>query len=187
MRVPFFAPLALVFGLPACEPGGVGDPCVPEDEYQAYFSGYELGEVDFETRSFQCETRVCLVNHFQGRVSCPYGQSTSAGGAARCHIPGSSGPGADIRVDVRPQLTNRRASDAVYCSCRCGGPDSGARYCHCPQGFTCTELARDIGVGAAELSGSYCIRAGTAYDSRYFGPGPTCDIAQHDCGSEDGS
>jgi hypothetical protein len=64
--------LASVFG--ACQGVGVGDPCIPEDEYRTGFGGYSKDEVNVESRSFQCETRVCLVNKFQGRVSCPYGQ-----------------------------------------------------------------------------------------------------------------
>jgi hypothetical protein len=58
-----------------CGGSGVGDPCVPEDEYLTTFSGFAVGEVNVESRSFQCLTRVCLVNHFQGRVSCPFGQT----------------------------------------------------------------------------------------------------------------
>jgi hypothetical protein len=58
----------------ACQSGGVGDPCIPEDEYSADFSGFKVSEENIESRSFQCETRICLVNHFQGRVSCPLGQ-----------------------------------------------------------------------------------------------------------------
>jgi|GEM_PF-969612 len=57
-----------------CGGSGVGDPCVPEDEYLTTFSGFDHGEVNVESRSFQCLTRVCLVNHFNGRVSCPFGQ-----------------------------------------------------------------------------------------------------------------
>jgi hypothetical protein len=183
-RFGFVATVLLGGGLPCCQAAGVGDPCVPEDEYQAFFSGYELTELDLETRSVQCATRVCLVNHFQGRVSCPYGQSLANGAPARCHIPGTSGPAGAIRVDVRPQLTNRRADDAVYCSCRCDGPDPLARYCHCPEGFACTELMRDVGLGSAELSGSYCIKAGTAYDPFAFTPQSPCNVEKQDCPSE---
>jgi hypothetical protein len=61
-----------------CGGSGVGDPCVPEDEYLTTFSGFAVGEVNVESRSFQCLTRVCLVNHFQGRVSCPFGQDEDA-------------------------------------------------------------------------------------------------------------
>jgi hypothetical protein len=66
-----------LLGQLGCEVSGVGDPCIPEDEYLRDFPGYEIQEVNIESRSFQCETRVCLVNHFQGRVSCPYGQTAS--------------------------------------------------------------------------------------------------------------
>jgi hypothetical protein len=62
----------------ACQSGGVGDPCAPEDEYDPEFSGFDLGQEYIESRSFQCKTRICLVNHFQGRVSCPLGQSPTA-------------------------------------------------------------------------------------------------------------
>src|SRR6478735_2910960 len=69
--------LAVFLGLAAlgCTPGGVGDPCTPEDEYQNNFNGFQVTETNVESRSFQCETRLCLVNHFQGRVSCRMGQS----------------------------------------------------------------------------------------------------------------
>ena len=124
--------VALTFGLLpfalGCETGGVGDPCVPEDEYVATFSGYKESEVNVESRSFQCETRVCLVNHFRGRVSCPYGQTEAdtpkfdangqqTSGLAPsdpkvCRIPGTIG--ADlfdaITVPVEPQLLQRTAA-----------------------------------------------------------------------------
>lgn len=61
----------------ACSSGGVGDPCTPEDEYNAQFSGFNVAEENIESLSFQCTTRICLVNHFQGRVSCPLGQAAS--------------------------------------------------------------------------------------------------------------
>ena len=58
----------------ACQSGGIGDPCTPEDEHEPTFAGFDLAEEYIESRSFQCDTRICLVNHFQGRVSCPLGQ-----------------------------------------------------------------------------------------------------------------
>ena len=61
--------------LQGCSQTGVGDPCVPEQEYFTCFAGFQVGEVNVESKSFQCQTRLCLVNHFQGRVSCPYGQN----------------------------------------------------------------------------------------------------------------
>lgn len=192
--------VALALGITAlgCTPGGVGDPCTPEDEYQQGFNGFQVTETNVESRSFQCETRLCLVNHFQGRVSCRMGQGpegvpydTSTAGSPknpnwkpRCSIPGTEVDRRDIEVDpvtnepagrkspnninveVPAQLRDRQAERAVYCSCRCDGPEKNARYCECPDGFTCAPLVDDLKIpGGAQLAGSYCIRAETEWNS----------------------
>lgn len=164
-----------------CESGGVGDPCVPEDEYRTDFSGFSAQEVNVETRSFQCETRVCLVNSFQGRVSCRYGQTEpdlakEGTDPLRCRIPGTSGERAEdvITVPVQPQLVARRPGDAVYCSCRCDGPDPNATYCECPSGFSCEPLIEELNLGAGQLAGSYCVRNGTQFSEADLGAG-SCD------------
>lgn len=162
----FFLATALAVG---CESGGVGDPCTPEDEFFPEFSGFDLGEVNVESRSFQCETRVCLVNKFQGRVSCPYGtrgtppvaDATTVDHNLPCEVPGFGGY---VTVPVEPQRTERPPELAVYCSCRCGGADPNARYCECPSGFECAEIVADRGQGQSELAGSYCIRSGSDVD-----------------------
>lgn len=157
---------------------GVGDPCIPEDEYVRTFSGFGINEVHVESSSLQCATRLCLVNHFQGRVSCPQGQTSEdllrpVSDPARCRVPDGSDVGA-IDVPVAGWDLDRPAERAVYCSCRCDGPDKTARYCKCPDGYTCTDLAPDLGFGATELPGSYCVRTGTEFEDRDVG-GPTCE------------
>lgn len=199
IRIPnswFVAAAALGLLAVGCQAGGVGDPCVPEDEYQTEFSGYAVQEVNIESRSFQCTTRVCLVNHFQGRVTCPYGQSAPpvdakgvySGGQGKdpklCRIPGTDGsdPKDVITVAVKAQLAGppdqggRRADDTVYCSCRCDGPDPNARYCQCPSGYECTALVKDLGsgLGSTQLAGSYCVRNGTKYTEVASGGGIKC-------------
>ena len=146
----------------ACQPGGVGDPCTPEDEYNQNFSGYNASEVNVESKSFQCETRVCLVNHFQGRVSCKYGQIAAADG--NCTVPGDTT--LPITQVVAAQLVERTADKAVYCSCRCDGDDKNARYCKCPSGYACSHLVDDLHLGGGQLAGSYCVRDGTTYDPK---------------------
>ena len=55
----FFAGLTLALASSlACESGGVGDPCTPEDEFFDTSSGFSLGEVNVESRSFQCDPRL---------------------------------------------------------------------------------------------------------------------------------
>lgn len=196
-----------------CGGTGVGDPCTPEDEYLTGFSGFSQSEVNVESRSFQCLTRVCLVNHFQGRVSCPYGQiedpdapdsglSTCMGTlenrnslecqpggfghTAGCQVPDRDGSAWEDRIvpPVEPQLVDRKAEDAVYCSCRCAPPEGvedNATYCECPDKFECRPLVDDLGLGKGQLAGSYCIKAGTDYD-----PGDPavseCDASLANCG-----
>ena len=180
---------ALLLGLAAlgCTPGGVGDPCTPEDEYQQIFNGFQVTETNVESRSFQCETRLCLVNHFQGRVSCRLGQSSAAGAPysdppnntapnpdwkPQCSIPGTAvdrvnrNSADNINVEVKPQLSNRQTDKAVYCSCRCDGPNKNARYCECPEGFQCEPIVANLEITktAGQLAGSYCIRSGSKYD-----------------------
>lgn len=149
----------LVLGLGAltigCNEAGVGDPCIPEDEYQVDFAGYSEKEVNVESRSFQCETRVCLVNKFRGRVSCKYGGDA-------CKTPDGR---ENIGVAVAQQLVERRPIDAVYCSCRCAGiggvKDDGSPYCECPEGFRCEDLIKDFDLGNKQLAGGYCVKEGT--------------------------
>jgi hypothetical protein len=186
--------VGLLLGLAAlgCTPGGVGDPCTPEDEYQQNFNGFQVTETNVESRSFQCETRVCLVNHFQGRVSCRLGQSSAAGSPyldppdnkqpnpdwkPQCSIPGTAVNRQDrnsldnINVEVKPQLVDRQTEKAVYCSCRCNGPDKNARYCECPEGFQCEPVVDNlaIGSGSGQLAGSYCIRSGSRFAPERLG------------------
>lgn len=194
-RIPnLFLLLAALAGVAStgCQSGGVGDPCVPEDEYRSNFSGYSAAEVNVESRSFQCETRVCLVNHFNGRVSCPYGQAAAKGvGMAavdplipsdqRCYLPGASASNSPpVSVVVKAQQIARTPDKSVYCSCRCDGPDPNVNYCQCPSGYACEKLVTDYGFGSAQLAGSYCIKDGTQYkESASQAP---CDITTMHCG-----
>ena len=143
------------------------------------------------------------MNHFQGRVTCPYGQSKDDGGRqlltgnalgrAVLPHPRDQRPKQRIKVEVKKQLTRRRPNDAVYCSCRCNGPDANARYCKCPTGFQCTSLLDPIDrLGSKELAGSYCIKEGTEY-TKQTNVGSECQATPNqqdqpgNCGSYDGS
>jgi hypothetical protein len=185
----------------------LGAGCVPEEELDKSFLGFGLTEVSLESRTFSCASRLCLVNHFQGRVTCPYGQSADGGGyppASGCTIPGTDTPvdGKDSNgtvVDptkqalVQPQCIHRTASEAVVCSCRCantsGGVDDAGPYCTCPSGFDCAQLVSSIGGANPGLSGAYCIKSGTEYDpldASACGPTTLCDPKVASCGPAQG-
>jgi len=177
-------------GLPvACQSGGVGDPCIPEDEYKTDFAGFKVTEENIESRSFQCQTRICLVNHFQGRVSCPYGQAKPAAGgdvpeSEGCQTPTSGDsekdkaccvPGTNTRIETEvcgqcAPDSQRDAAQAVYCSCRCDvadgePPDPNFNFCECPTGYSCEQIRPNVGLGDNKLTGKYCIKQDTKFTS----------------------
>lgn len=183
--------LSLGFLAVACQSGGVGDPCTPEVEFSTTFGGFATTEVIIETRSLQCATRICLANHFQGRVSCPYGQAEPVAGQdapkeKSCFVPGTE---TKISHVVPAQLQARRASDAVYCSCRCAGSNPNAKYCTCPGGFICSDkVAPDRSpqgrsFGDIEQNGSYCIKQNTEWNSAAVDLS-VCNLAENTCPSE---
>jgi hypothetical protein len=182
-----------------CQSTGVGDPCTPEQEYSQAFLGFNEQEVSVEGKSFQCQTRLCLVNHFRGRVSCPYGQNATgqpkAPATQGCITPGIGqavdGTQGGVVLDpmkkatVAAQCTNRTADKAVYCSCHCqnvdGQTNDGQNYCTCPDGFSCTQLVSAIGSSDIGLTGGYCIKNGTQFDPN--NPcASSCDPAIGNCG-----
>jgi hypothetical protein len=154
----------------------VGATCLPLAENDSTFSGFSTDEVDISTNDGQCGSGSCLVNHFRGRVSCPYGQDRAGigpSGTPGCVTPGRCVPVSAANVDpsqgkaVAAQCTDRAAADTVYCSCRCanvdGRTDGAGSYCACPDGLSCVQLVSSIGVNDA-LSGAYCIKTGTEWD-----------------------
>ena len=205
--------LAVIEGT-GCQATGVGDPCTPDQEYHTSFAGFDEKEVNVESKSFQCLTRLCLVNHFRGRVSCVYGQNGDASATASdepfstmtpgalggpCSVPGDPSllidptkddngnpivPAPKAGHSVPAQCTDRKIAEAVYCSCRCanvdGNTNDGANYCKCPDGYACTQLVTSIGAGDTGLTGAYCIKNNTAYDSN-AACAQSCDPMVNSC------
>jgi hypothetical protein len=104
----------------------VGESCVPEDEQDAAFPGLRLGDEDADAASDACGGGLCLANHFQGRVSCPYGQPEPK----LCKDDGDCGGlGAGVRC--------LDAQGTAVCSPGSGDPSAdfetlGARHCYVP-------------------------------------------------------
>lgn len=154
--------------------GNVGAPCVAGDEFSPDFSGFSLNEILVDRVSPDCDLRLCLTNHFQGRASCPYGQTTEeASTDPRCFLPGSDSP---VTVPVDAQLVERRAELAMTCSCRCGGAGDGPT-CSCPSGTRCADVT---GLGSA--GSHFCIPSRSQYDPLHPPSAMVCDSVREDCG-----
>ena len=123
------AAVAALAALPAaCQSGGVGDPCVPDEETDATFPGFHIDESYIESRSFQCSTRICLVNHFQGRASCPLGQ-------AQADVKACSGPGDTSCGGGKGCVVS--ATYAVPCNPCDKATDPTCKDTGCSDGLTC--------------------------------------------------
>ncbi len=171
------ASMVLAFGTLtlACESGGVGDPCIPNDEFSPDYEGATESGAQIEDRSFQCETRVCLVKHFRGRVTCPFGNAEGRNGpvtadnvegdTANCFVPGSTDR---VTVAVNSQCQDRVGN--VYCSCRCDGNDSNAKYCDCPNDYECKEVTRPLDPTLMAPGDKYCVKKKDTAEDGYDCP-----------------
>jgi hypothetical protein len=167
----------------------VGVPCTPSPELSASFAGFNEREVTLDENNAACSGDVCLVNHFQGLTTCPYGQDKDGQPVApqtACTVPGT---GAPVRPNdgpsgqtVQPSCVDRRASDSVYCSCRCanaaGSTNDDAEYCTCPSGYACTQVVPEVQAGDPR-AGAYCIPSGTAFDPNAVCA--SCDPTTNNC------
>jgi hypothetical protein len=177
--------------LPLTTVASVGTVCTPSPELSAAFGGFSYRQVTLDEGNPACPGAVCLVNHFQGLTTCPYGQDSNAnpanGASTSCTVPGAGTPvrpGAVVGGEtVEPWCSDRRPASAVTCSCRCenvdGRTDDGASYCACPSGYTCAQVVPEIQSGDPR-AGGYCIKVGTTYV-----PGEachaTCDLPSTPC------
>jgi hypothetical protein len=161
----------------ACESGGVGDPCLPEDEYSPQFAGFKVTEENIESRSFQCQTRICLVNHFQGRVSCPLGQpapapcngpddTASCGADGQCVQAAVYAPDCKSDADCGGRTCNLQGK---FCECvdSTGCPQDGTWFCgadHQCKAYVCHNKAagcQDANSTAANDKDKPCCVPGT--------------------------
>jgi hypothetical protein len=146
----------------------VGVACISENEQVAAFPGFSTNEINVTEGTPQCASGVCLADHFQGRASCPYGQTQSdldkpPSDPARCrtttkdNVVGST----PVTEVVPPQIVDRRAEDVMICSCVCGGDDPNRpTHCSCPAGMECAPLVVGFDGGIHQ---AYCIKSGKAY------------------------
>jgi len=162
----------------ACQSGGVGDPCTPEDEFNPEFAGFKVTEENIESRSFQCQTRICLVNHFQGRVSCPLGQpapdACSPGGTC------ANGGQCVLSAVFAPECESGDQCASGACNaerkfCECTSDD------HCPQEdrngqrlYTCVSGQCQAHVCYDPAQG--CQRAGNAAADIDYNNGKACCV-----------
>jgi hypothetical protein len=155
--------------LPSTDDAGalIGTPCLPSAENSVTFDGFDYHEVNLPT-TVPSGQPTCIVNHFQGLVTCPYGQSAT-GQPPPCASPCTTPTGQPVTGRVLPQCVDRLASKVVLWSCRCanaeGRTDDGDAYCKCPSGTACTQLVTSLGAAEDDYSGAYCLPSASLFDA----------------------
>jgi hypothetical protein len=150
----------LILALAACGSSGetstgdagtaaaIGAACIPSQDLLPTFLGFDERMVTLDKGNAACGGGVCLVNHYRGRVTCPYGQNGMATSAdlsptganepcngtkpgdqnSACCTPGSEKPviasqdvesATPTHSQVQPACTDRPSAKTVTCSCRC--------------------------------------------------------------------
>jgi hypothetical protein len=154
----------------------VGEACsdVLPDELQPRFSNYGVDELNVDCGASECRTSVgpfCMTYHFQGRVTCPYGQTESqlasfpATDPGRCRLPRADGTMTTepVEVTVAPQLAERRPEKTIFYTCVCAGTDSTREYCTCPAAMHCETLSEGFLATERGITG-LCVRDHAAYE-----------------------
>ena len=166
---------------PAPIVGAIGDPCVPGDERYAAAAGARLSEVVLEDHFAACNSGICLVNHFQGRVSCPLGQEapasctgpsdTSCGSGSSCVATGNTGPYCDSTApDSAAPQCGSGVCNAQRNTCKCSNDTECPSDTVCdPDSRECTRyICRNPGgcqsadATDAENAGKSCCAEGTS-------------------------
>lgn len=162
----------------------IGSPCLPSPELSTSFDGFRYQNVTVDDGNPGCSSSICLVNHFQGRTTCPYGQTPAGAnpaGGPGCTAPGS---GTGVSGQVSAQCFDRTAAEAVTCSCRCanadGKTDDGASYCTCPSGTACTQVVPEFVFGDPN-AGGYCTPTALAAYSPSSSCAQECDSTMNKC------
>lgn len=161
----------------------IGAPCLPVRESNPSFDGFMSDETGLDPAP--SGTATCLIYHFRGLVTCPYGQN-AAGQAPACASSCTTSTGGSVSGEVSPQCSARPASQAVVWSCRCanvqGTTNDGDHYCTCPSGTTCTQVISSTGAAEDDVSGAYCLAPAIVVPPGTMPTcGASCDPATQSC------
>jgi hypothetical protein len=124
-----------------CKEEMVGAPCIPETDKGEFSQDLSGTTWSIETRSVQCETRVCLTKTARNLVAA---EQISA-----CQV----NPTLENCWEGEGGATQEKYS---FCSCRCKDLN-GKSGCQCPPNTKCVEVLGDIQEAPSKVKGSYCV------------------------------
>jgi hypothetical protein len=167
------AVIAMSFALPQCSTveSPVGTPCTPVREHNPAFGGFRISEQTYETDVPECGTGVCLINHFQGRTSCPLGQlaPTDASGNLGC-VPDFDGQGRYVE-----------AQGSCSTGQTCARAGSVSPLCVPQQGDAADQFCLDAGAGSKCNQDGFCECDSNADCLNQTGVVVSCEVDSHQC------
>lgn len=138
-----------------CKEAMVGAPCVPETDKGEFNVSLQGSTYSIETRSVQCETRICLTKtEVNGAVS-----------SSSCESCLSNLGNDDPTGECEDECENVQFKYS-FCSCRCQdsagntfqtNPDKYDYLCECPPNTKCEKVIEAIEGAPEKITGSYCI------------------------------
>jgi len=136
-----------------CKEAMVGAPCVPETDRGEFNVTLQGSTYSIETRSVQCETRICLTKtQVEGSVDKVFCED--------CLTANQDNTGDCLEDCEDVQLKYS------FCSCRCRdsagntfqtNPDKYDHLCECPPNTQCVKVMDAIEGAPEKITGSYCI------------------------------
>lgn len=146
----------------------VGSECTPRSESAAQFSGFKITEDTLELNAPECGGGHCMINHFQGRVSCPLGQPAPTDGAGEhgC-VPEPAGDGEWGRGSCVTGFTCRPVA-------------STSAVCDPAEGEEADIFCANVGQGPCN-EGGYCECATDTDCPSFPGVIPVCDVEHKQC------
>jgi hypothetical protein len=141
-----------------CKEEMVGAPCIPETDKGAFSATLSGTTWSIETRSVQCETRLCVTKtqSLEGLVSAEQVAACLAASPADKNVLEECWEGDDGPVQAKYS----------FCSCRCKdiaghtvntNPDKYDYLCECPPNTKCVDVLSDIEEAPDKVKGSYCV------------------------------
>ena len=159
-----------------CKDQMVGAPCIPETDKGDFSATLSGTTWSIETRSVQCETRLCVTETKENT-------GISSETQAAC--------------EADPSVENCWASEGgavqakySFCSCRCKdiaghtyntNPDKYDYLCECPPNTKCVDVLSDIEEAPDKVKGSYCVPNCIAGGECYPQPNDDGDLTNYMC------
>jgi hypothetical protein len=173
-----------------CKEEMVGAPCVPETDRGDFSANLEGTTWSIETRSVQCDTRLCVTKTAPNPVADEVIAACVAAAGASGGADAGTGTAEEIMAACWESEGGAVQAKYSFCSCRCKdiaghtyntNPDKYDYLCECPPNTKCVDVLSDIEEAPDKVKGSYCVPNCIAGGECYPQPNDDGDLTNYMC------